>query len=82
MGADSRFTFFVASLFMLAIGYWASTFASVFINENRPLMFALFFIGAGLITIHATMSAVVYAKIEKRIAALEGDPETPPKPTK
>jgi hypothetical protein len=82
MGERSRYWFMVAGLFMLGIGYWASTFASVLIDENRPLMFTIFLLGACLITAHAVLSAISHGNLEKRIAALEGNPETPPKPVK
>ena len=67
---------------MVGLGFWASTFASAFIEDNVPLAFGLFFFGLCMIMAHAIISAISFANLEKRIAVLEGDPETPAKSVK
>lgn len=79
MNADQRTVVFVVSLFLSGLGFWASVFAGTFIDENRPVMFGLFFFGLAMIMTHAAISAITFDRLSKRVSALEGDPETPPK---
>jgi len=67
---------------MVGLGFWASTFASAFIEKNPQLTAGLFIFGLCLIMGQAFLAAIGYASLEKRIARLEGDPETSPEPVK
>ena len=68
---NTQFLKMATGAYWVAIGIWATTVSTIFVEDNKPLFLVLFIVGAIMLVMHTIFSEISKNRQAKRITNKE-----------